>query len=74
MQIKIAVYIALAIAVAGIAGGIYYKIYNSGKQAVYLEQEKKLNTLKDKTHDAQTDALTNSKPHDSLRKYSRPDD
>lgn len=74
MSIKIGIYIAIAFAVVGIAGGVYYKIYNSGKQAVYIEQEKKLNTLKDKTHDAQTDALTDPKPHDSLRKYSRPDD
>lgn len=74
MSLKIGLYIAIAIAVAGIGGGIYYKIYNDGKKAVYLEQEKKLNTLKDKTHDAQTDALTDPKPRDSLRKYSRPND
>ena len=74
MSIKIGIYIAIAFAVVGIAGGVYYKIYNSGKQAVYIEQEKKLNTLKDKTHDAQTDALTDPKPRDSLRKYSRPND
>lgn len=74
MSVKVGIYIAIAIAAAGIAGGIYYKIYNSGKQAVYIEQEKKLNVIKDKTHDAQTDALTNPKPRDGLRKYARPDE
>lgn len=74
MGIKIGIYIAIAIAVTGIAGGIYYKIYNDGKEAVRIEQERKLNTLKDVTHDAQTDALTDPKPRDSLRKYSRPND
>ena len=73
MAIKVYVYIAIAVVLAGVAGGIYYKIYNSGKQAVYIEQEKKLNTLKDKTHDAQTDALTNPAPRNGLREYARPD-
>jgi len=73
MSIKVYVYIAIAIVVAGVAGGIYYKIYNDGKQAVYIEQEKKLNTLKDKTHDTQTDALTNPAPRNGLREYARPD-
>lgn len=74
MTVKIGIYIAIAVAVAGLAGGVYYKIYNDGKEAVRREQEKKLNVLKDTTHDAQTGALTDPKPRDSLRKYSRPDD
>jgi hypothetical protein len=36
MSVKIGIYIAIALVVTGIAGGIYYKIYNSGKQAVYI--------------------------------------
>lgn len=71
---KIYIYIAIAVAVAAAGGGIYYKIYSDGKRAVYIEQERKLNTLKDKTHDAQTDALTTPKPRDGLRKYARPND
>jgi uncharacterized protein YxeA len=73
MAIKVYVSIAIVVAVLAIGGGIYWAIYNKGKTAVYIEQEKKLNTLKDKTHDVQNDALTNPVPRDSLRKYSRPD-
>lgn len=72
---KIYIYIAIAIVVAGIAGGIYWKIYNSGKTAVYIEQEKKLNTIKSKTNAAKTEALTAtpSTVDDELLKYARPD-
>jgi hypothetical protein len=71
--VKIALYLGLFIAVAGVGGVIYYSIYNKGKTAVYVEQEKKLNTIKEKTGAAKTDAFTTTKPSDELRKYSRPD-
>lgn len=71
---KLYIYLAIAAAALAVGGGIYYKIYNDGKKSVIIEQERKLNVIKDKTHDAQTDALTNPKPRDGLRKYARPDD
>lgn len=73
MTLKLGFYLAIAIGAIAIGGGLYYKIYKSGGDAVRVEQEKKLNTLKDKTHDAQTDALTAPDPRSELRKYSRPD-
>lgn len=74
MAFKAWLYIGAVVAVLVIGSGIYWKIYNDGKQAVRIEQEKKLNAIKDKTHDAQTDALTNPNPRDELRKYSRPNE
>lgn len=67
-------WVALAVIVVGAGGTIYYKIYESGKDSVRVEQERKLNTLKDKTNDAKTEALT--APDDfvdcELRKYADP--
>lgn len=71
--VKLALYVGIAIAVAGIGGGIYWSIYNKGKTAVIVEQEKKLNTIKEKTGAAKTDAFTTTNPRDELLKYSRPD-
>jgi len=74
LQIKVIIWIVVTVAASGIVGGIYYKIYNDGRKAVYIEQEKKLNIIKDKAHDAQTDALTSPSFRDELRRYSRPND
>lgn len=73
--VKLIVILGLVIAVAGIGTTIYYKIYNSGKQEVITQQEKKLNTIKEKTNAAKTDALTTDDPRGELRKqYSRPNE
>ena len=74
IQTKLIVYAVIAVLFIGGAAFLYYKGYFSGKTTVYVEQEKKLNTIKDKTNAAKTDALTTSDPKSELRKYSRPND
>ncbi len=54
--------------------GVWWKVHDSGKQAVKLEQAEKLNKIKDTTHAAQTDALTADDPRSELRKYARTDE
>lgn len=66
-------YAIAALFVMGVVGTIAFKIYNSGKTTVIIEQERKLNELGKKTNDAKTDALTTPDVDDELRKYSRPD-
>lgn len=73
MSINIWVYLGIAIILVGGATGIYYKIYHAGEQNIIVKQEKKLNTLKDKTDAIQDDALTTDDPRGRMRKYSRPD-
>jgi hypothetical protein len=71
--VKIGLYLAIFVLITGVCGTLYWSIYNKGKTAVIVEQEKKLNTIKEKTGAAKTDAFTTDKPSDELRKYSRPD-
>ena len=71
---KIYIYLAIAIVVVLGGGAYYYKAYYEGKKAVVIEQERKLNTIKDKTNAAKTDALTTPDPKSELRKYTRPSD
>lgn len=66
-----------AVAAVLLAGWVLYKgVYNKGFNASEQLQEKKLNTLKEKTNAAKTDALTadpsdvDKRLHD---KYSRQD-
>lgn len=73
-QIKLIIFGVVAAVIIIAAALLYYKGYFSGKATVYVEQEKKLNTIKDKTNAAKTDALTTDDPRDELRKYSRPND
>lgn len=67
-------WVALAVILIGASGTVAYKLRESGKDSVRIEQEKKLNILKDKTNDAKTEALT--APDDfvdcELRKYADP--
>lgn len=71
---KLYLILSAVAAVLAVGGFVYYKGYFSGKEKVIVEQEKKLNTLKDKTNAAKTDALTTDDPRGELRKYSRPND
>jgi len=73
LNLNIWAYLGIALVVVGAAGGLYYKIYKSGGDAVRIEQEKELNKLKDKTDAVQDRALTTTTPRDELRKYARPD-
>lgn len=76
LGIKIGIYIALALSAAGAYGIWHYKVRESGKEAVIIEQEKKLNTLKEKTNAVKTEVLTApvSTVNDELLKYARPDE
>lgn len=73
---KIAIYVAIAVAIGGGYAAWHYKVKDSGKQEVIIEQEKKLNTIKDKTNAAKTEVLTApvSTVNDELLKYARPDE
>lgn len=73
LNIKIYAILGIIVVVLASAGGLYWKIYKSGGDAVRTEQEKALNTLKDKTDAVQDRALTTPAPNDELRKYARPD-
>lgn len=73
MPIRLIIYVVLSVIVLGAVGGVWYKIYNSGRQAVITEQQKKLDKLKDKTNAAKTDALTTDDPAGQLREFARPD-
>lgn len=73
IPIKLIIYVVVGLAIIGGATTIYFAIYNRGADSVIIKQQEKLNTLKDKTDDAKTDALTTDDPRSELRKYARPD-
>ncbi len=72
-SLNVWVYLAIAALLIGAAGGAYWYIYEQGAASEKAEQERKLNTLKEKTHETQNNALTAPDPNERLRKYERKD-
>jgi hypothetical protein len=71
MGIKIGVYIAIFVSLAGGYAIWHYKVREGGKEAARIEQERKLNTLKEKTNAAKTDALTADPSDVDMRLYDK---
>lgn len=70
---SLAVYLAIGVVLlsAGTLAYVHWK--DSIKQQVYIEQERKLDAIKEKTNAAKDGALNSADPRGELHKYARPD-